>query len=439
MKIDGELFRAILRETVEENLLACRGALSVGRVELTDRVETLSVSLGANSVLRANPAFMSTHCATEKHIKALLIHEFLHVLLGHTTKFDKMTRALNIALDAVINAIIHRRLGDGYSSMMARYYAGASGVLRLLRPMDEEERRAANIASLNRVAIDPLTAIHAALYNGTALADDILSIAAELGVDEKNGLGDERPVLLGDHERVGRDLTGEETARLRQSLVVLDAGGIFRDQGALRPQALRPTHPARGVTGEWKARTLSILRRVVTHDPQGVPQGEGVHRHFLPVLNAADRRGVLRSIWNPIISAIPWDCPKPGKRASVQVYLDVSASMNQVLPPLMSLLGWWGGYIKKPLWSFSTEVVASVVSNGQLRTRTTGGTRLGCVYEHLARTLPAKALVVTDGYVEDRSPRSRPPCLIEAIIPHDGHADILSGTHGIPVTKLPPL
>lgn len=443
MRIDGDLFRSVLRELVDENPLACRGALGVARVELTDAVETLSVSLGKSSVIRANLAFMAKHCATEKHVKALLLHEFLHVLLGHTLRFDRMTPALNVALDSVINAIIHRKLGEGYSSMMSNYYAGARGLLQLLRPMDEAERRAATIASINRTPVDPLVALHAGLYNGTVLADDVLSIAADLDKRRIITLADGRPVFLGDHGRdpssLGGCRSGEGKGTLRQALVALDAGGIFRDPLALRPQVLRPPVVERGIPPSWKSETLPILKRLVIPDPRGRVYESAERHHLLPMLNAGDRRGSLRSLWNPIIPDISWRVTSEGGRGAVQVYLDVSASMGKVLGPLVTLLASFGGHIRRPLWAFSTEVSEAVIFQGELRTRTTGGTRLGCVYDHLKKTRPERALVITDGYVEDGRPRDRTACAIEAIIPHDGHDSVLALTHGIPVTRLPPI
>lgn len=137
MRINQDYFRSLLQETIDENPLACRAVLSLCRVDFTNSVETLAVSLGQPSVLQVNLGFVRRHCQTEKQVKAVLIHEFLHILLGHTLKFKKMTPALNLALDAVINAIIHRRLGTEYSSMMANYYREAQGLLALLRPMEE--------------------------------------------------------------------------------------------------------------------------------------------------------------------------------------------------------------------------------------------------------------------------------------------------------------
>jgi hypothetical protein len=110
--------------------------------------------------------------------------------------------------------------------------------------------------------------------------------------------------------------------------------------------------------------------------------------------------------------------------------------MNGVLQHMIRLLSEFGSYIRKPLWAFSTEISEAKIVGGELQTRTTGGTRLGCVYEHLRKTRPAKALIITDGFVEDGKPSGTGPCHVEAIIPHDGHDTILSNVHGIPVTRL---
>jgi hypothetical protein len=441
MKIDSRFFGEILRETIDENPLACRGALSVARVEITDEVDTLSVSLGRQSVLRVNLDFMNRHCETETQVKALLVHEFLHILLGHTLNFDHMTPELNIALDAVINAVIHRKLGPDYSSMMANYYAGARGMLKLLRPMDEEERRVADGAAISRTPIEPLASLHAALYNGTALADDVLSMSADLKGGRIPRLSGGRPYLLGDHGHAeGRwpHYRGEGgDFAMRQAVVALDVRGIFRDPYAVRPQILKPAVEAGRVPASWQAATLPLLRRLVVPDPRGKSSETENRTLMQPILNSSDRRGFLKAVWSPLIPDIQWNDWREEQRGAVQIYLDVSASMGGTLRHLVRLLAGFGGHIKRPLWAFSTEVCAAEIRSGELLTRTTGGTRLACVYDHLRKTRPKRALVITDGYVEDEAPTSRPMCHIEAIIPRDGYEDILSLAHGIPVTRLP--
>lgn len=441
MQINREYFRSILQETIDENPLACRAVLSICRVEFTGRVETLSVSLGRPSVLHVNLGFLQKHCGTEKHVKAVLIHEFLHILLGHTLRFKKMNTALNVALDAVINAIIHRKLGADYSSMMGDYYRESTGLLRLLRPMGDEERRDVNIANINNRIVDPLLQLHASLYNGKALADDVFSVARSLDAKGLNLFLSGRPVLLGDHDREPEPfdaLEPGEERRVKQALAVLDASGVFRDPDGTKPQILSRRPVQNGVPVSWRRQTLPVLRRLLVPDPRSRLTLPQIRTHLAPVLNSSDRRGTLRALWSPLIPEIAWDTAHPRPAGSVQIYLDVSGSMNSFLDALVALLGSFANHIRQPLWAFSTEVHPARIVGAKLQTRTTGGTQLGCVYRHILRTRPERALVVTDGFVEDSPARSHPRevCRIEAIIPHDGHDGILLNRHRIPTTRL---
>ena len=64
--------------------------------------------------------FKTIDCKTQDHVKALICHEFLHILLRHTERSGPASPAEHVALDAVINAIIHRELGPAYSSMIGQ-------------------------------------------------------------------------------------------------------------------------------------------------------------------------------------------------------------------------------------------------------------------------------------------------------------------------------
>src|SRR5438046_549798 len=132
MQIDEKYFHNILRDLIDESPLACRGVFGVCGIEFTEQVETLAVTLGRPSVLKVNLRFLREHCRSERHVKAVLIHEFLHVLLRHTERIQRMTPLLNLALDAVINSIIHRKLGLEYSEFISLYYKDALGSARLL-------------------------------------------------------------------------------------------------------------------------------------------------------------------------------------------------------------------------------------------------------------------------------------------------------------------
>ena len=135
--MNEQLFRAIVGELIDENPFACRALLKLLAIEFTEQVATLAVTTGDEPRLLVNLNFLAAHCKTEAHVKAVICHEFLHVLLRHTDRVNPVKPVENLACDAVINAIIHRALGPSHSSMMSRYYKGERGIRRLLRPPRE--------------------------------------------------------------------------------------------------------------------------------------------------------------------------------------------------------------------------------------------------------------------------------------------------------------
>ena len=78
--------------------------------------------------------------------------------------------------------------------------------------------------------------------------------------------------------------------------------------------------------------------------------------------------------------------------------------MNEELKRLSAILLRFRHLLKLPFWAFSNTVSPAEFRQGKLVTGTTKGTEIGCVVAHLKATRPAKALVITDGFVE--TPRS---------------------------------
>ena len=76
--------RALMHELMDENPFAIRAVLRILSVEFTNAVQTLAVTNEPRPRLLINLEFVAKHCKTEEHVKALLCHEFLHVLLRHT-------------------------------------------------------------------------------------------------------------------------------------------------------------------------------------------------------------------------------------------------------------------------------------------------------------------------------------------------------------------
>jgi hypothetical protein len=135
LRMNAYEVRALLGELIDENPFATRAVLKILAVEFTETVPTLAVTAEERPRLLINLEFVREHCRTAEHVKAVLCREFLHVLLRHTSLQGPLTPARHLALDAVINAIIHRALGEAYSGLMSEYYKDAWGLMQLLRPM----------------------------------------------------------------------------------------------------------------------------------------------------------------------------------------------------------------------------------------------------------------------------------------------------------------
>lgn len=102
-------FEHLLRELVDENPFALRAVLRILHVEFTPEIPTLAVTCEAQPRLLVNLDFLAQHAHTESEAKAVIVHEFLHVLLRHTEGRQPLTPARHLAFDAVINAIIERQ------------------------------------------------------------------------------------------------------------------------------------------------------------------------------------------------------------------------------------------------------------------------------------------------------------------------------------------
>jgi hypothetical protein len=102
--------------------------------------------------------------------------------------------------------------------------------------------------------------------------------------------------------------------------------------------------------------------------------------------------------------------------------------MSAEMPHIVRLLGRLQRHIRKPLWAFSDEVAPATITDGRLVTSTSGGTSMTCVLEHLCRTSPDAAVIVTDGFIE-KVPRSllhkAKATRIHVLLSRDGSATAL--------------
>jgi hypothetical protein len=428
----AQQFLDVLRELVDENPFAVRAALRILQVEFTSEVPTLAVTSEARPRLLVNLAFVSENCWTDDEVKAVICHEFLHVLLRHTEDKRPFDQARHLAFDAIINAIIHREMGPRASGMMSRYYANDRGLLRLLRRPNDRES-----VECERAGAPVWEHVWPRLYSGRLVADDIDELARDFAVK-----GNIPPRLLGNHEEVGRSIpAGALADALDEARAQLNGSHIWRrPRGChLDGAATEEGIPAReAALAAWQRSTLTVLRRHLEPDPRSRAVENEPREYRVPILSPRDRRAFLRSLWAPFLPDAAWSAMAPRRQGSALVYIDVSGSMWAEMPLLIALLARLSPYVRRPFWAFSTQVAVANIEAGQLRTRTSGGTSLSCVLEHVAQTRPSAAVIVTDGEVERIKAKAvalTQPTRLHAVITHDGNPVRLRSA-GIPFTQL---
>jgi hypothetical protein len=380
------------------------------------------------------------------------------VLLRHTEERKPFTRARHLALDAVINAIIHREHGSAYSAMMSRYYAEGPGLSRLLRPMNERESAHYEDGCRQRTKWPAWVNAWVGLYAGSLLADDIEALAEEIGTAKSRGgprdaSGAPGPFtlqpsdadfnrMLGNHDDLSVRLPDALADALERAMREMNGSGIWRSPksrgvGANSYEAIAS---ARNEPLErWQRRTLAVLREHLLPDPRSRAQRDQPHAYRIPVLSPSDRRAFLRAQWSPFLPEALWEGVAPKREGSAHVYLDVSGSMNAEMPLVIALLARVSRWIRRPFWAFSDVVAPAVIERGQLKAQTTGGTSMKCVLEHVARTRPAAAIVLTDGYIETLDRKAVRAALagtrLTALVTRDGNPAQLKRA-GIPYTQL---
>ena len=379
----------ILADLADENPFACRALLKISRVVYTQKVPTIAVSLRRSPDLLINKKFIDKYAKTENDIKALLMHEFLHVILGHTEKYERMTPLLNIALDAVINSIIHRTYGCRYSNLFKELYKPID-IECLLRPVDTFDE-----------SMKEWEFIHREIYKGNYAADDLFELIEYL-LSKKGVKVKSRLIFIGNHDGKSKRQSKEMKKILEEILKKMDGTKIWNNRTCpgIGDKADLTTRKIRKLLNEkWIRSTQRILKKCLVEDKK-ISRETSMSEMKIPVLSTGDRRAAIISMWLPIIPMSRHVISKRSTGESVNIYFDVSGSMEDEINALISLLFHFRHRIRKPLWVFSNEVSKAVFKDGMLEYDTTGGTSISCVFNHIRENKYKKILIVTDGFVE---------------------------------------
>jgi hypothetical protein len=394
----------------------------------TDAIPTAAVECRIQPRLLINPTFVRQHAATPEKLLMLVMHELHHVLLGHTTLFPRLTPVQNFVFDAVINGIVCRMFPRAeYIAFFKDYYSGESFPGCLLAPPPgwpgAKLRVAPGVLELPARRRIRVQQVHEALYSESGASYEevyelLPKLLAEPRAKGQCTAGQSHPSpddlvrdvpLLGGH--------GEDP--LRASGLELRSPVLFDIVRSVVEEWPQPPDPIRGrsLADVLKASTVSarpepsnrarlrkLIRKIAGLD--GSSHLRQVREdHFeapTPIPTLARRSLVLRALGHepllhPGVAAFRRRVPA-GER--VHVYLDVSGSMDRVLGALYAAIVDCAGLVVPTVHLYSTKIAD--ITLAQLRAghcKTTGGTGIGCVAEHMASHRVTRALLVTDGWV----------------------------------------
>ncbi len=389
MKWSENYIRNIVADLAEENVFACRALLKVSEIIFTDKVPTLAVSLSSSPALMINRKFLDENAITENDIKAVLIHEFLHVLLNHTEKFKYNTPLLNIALDAIINSIIHRTYGYVYSDFFCRLYKW-EGLESLLRPLAE-----------CTYDYDDLTRIHIDIYAGKFAADDLYELLRYL-LRAGLGKGLAQMVFIGNHTSDQQVISADNKKLLDEIMSKMDGTGIWNKPGGIgisEKLNFEQKNIEKLKIKKWSTATIKILKKCMSEDLTR-KNCNSEYAVFLPVLSSNDRRSLTTYSWSGLIPISENKISLKNSGETVNIYLDVSGSMSEEINQLVGLLYQFRKQIINPIWVFSNKVSKAKFKNGKLEYHSTYGTSISCVFDHIRENRFSKNIIVTDGFVE---------------------------------------
>ncbi len=417
---------ARIDEALRHAPASLREAFGMLDVEETEDVPTAVVSGRGVPVVRINPRFVERHCPTPQALAALLMHEALHVVLGHTTRDDTGPASLeNVVFDAIINSIICRmQPGPEWTSFITAFYQEGDPVECFLRPAPgfDPARAAVLPAALAAKPYSRGASLYRSLYGKRGVPESDLREHLRKRLQEKvppylvllGGHGREggekgrKPGETGDGAGAGRAVAREVLAGFRQEVEgavgrkLPGPGGEVVDRTVvLDPAVSRPT-------------LAGLIRQIGGRDRRR----EGISSWRDPgeldvvgVLPAPDRRSVL---WRaagatPLLfrrSAPERQIPWIGEK--VHIYLDVSGSVEGLLGRLYAAVRDVRHLVSRDVHLFSTELLDVPISElAKGVCQTTGGTSIVPLARHIREQGVRRAVIVTDGEVGPIGARDR--------------------------------
>jgi hypothetical protein len=425
-------------------------------IEVSREVPTAAVECKRRPRLLINPDFVEKHCTRDEHLFLLVMHELWHVLLAHTRMHPRMTPVQNIAFDAVINA-----------GLMAQFYQPEyRGFFDEINPVDqfphcllrppvgwpEAPVYPEGMPEGTKEMVMRLYPKRSGRFGTPRLPmyEDVLALLLKHSdkIPSKNA-----PMLLGGyegetiHDPLIKEMMNEVTQNWSYVPGSGRSGGGINRRGKFQPS--ETSEDVRRAFATVLQRTLSKRHgrdERIAKQPMSVIGGNGVipNPRGDRMIHARKALGAPETLWAQPIT-IRSRMPERPSRAFV--YLDVSGSMNNILPECLYLLRPYLARKQAELYQFSTVVnrlMYAEIKEGQISG--TGGTDINCVFNHLFEMSPRvdRVLIFTDGMVG--TPRTdvvnsmaQYGARLYIVLPNNGKLDPVVGQMARSVVTLPAL
>ncbi|MCA9891898.1 MAG: VWA domain-containing protein [Anaerolineae bacterium] len=437
------------------------GFTRLAQISITRRIPTAAVEAKYRPQLLINPDFIQTYCQRDEHLFLLVMHELLHVLLAHTSMYTMLTKAHNIAFDAIINARLSRHFHEPiYRGFFERLNAADQFPHLLLRPPEGWPDNPTYPTDVGPLGTERILR---QLYPSSKITRQRLPFYSEIldlikqDQRERGQNADGEPMLLGDHESggygEGDETFAEAVERMAEEWPMQTGKNAQAGQGTngtrewqVDPQ--KSSYQARRVFANVLRRSVGP-ERGIQRRRERAPITDIIGNGVLP--NARDRmmparqqlgvHGVLWSQLNTYKARITHESVR------AHVYLDVSGSMRGILPYLVHLLIPYVKQQRAAVFQFSTKV--EPMSLPQLRQgniQSTGGTSIQCVMHHLLNDAPRvkRAVLVTDGHIgriaaAHQQQLAAKGIKIHAVLPAESPYDRYIRDFAATITILPPV
>ena len=349
--------------------------------------EVGSACINEAGILQYDPGFLQKYATGDPELFALILHETMHPLFAHHRYGNGELE--NIACDAIINAgitaIFHEQSDEG---ALFRNLYSKNGLDMILRPGCEHVS--------NRYS-----SLYANLYHPTdetelTTGNVILALKVLLPGKQKET---KKIFLLGDHEENANEQKdtftpetieqiGHEIERFIKAQKNAGYGSLLK---SLFVDVIRSKYTLR----------RELLQNYTTrqHINRFVQLCGSLRRRVSPVPNQLSKMDLVKLAAGMVLLYYHNQIhASSASEKGLAIYLDVSGSVEEYLPRIISILRRFSREIKD-VYLFSNKVVKTAMtelSRGKIKS--TYGTDFNCVAESIIKNNYERAIIFTDGY-----------------------------------------